>query len=121
LTRHRPYAGDADFVFPSVKASGKVPLSASSFVKDHLRGAANAAGVKIEKGQRFGLHNFRHSLATWLVSKAKVDPKTVQGSLRHERIETTMNRYAQEDQDEMKAAQGLYLEALGVKVDKRVQ
>ena len=90
--RETPYAGDADFVFPSVKASGKVPLSASSFVKDHLRGAANAAGFKIEKGQRFGLHNFRHSLATWLISKAKVDPKTVQGSLRHERIETTMNR-----------------------------
>ena len=32
-----------------------------------------------------------------------------------------MNRCAQENQDEMTAAQGLYLEALGVKVDEPVQ
>jgi integrase len=32
---------------------------------------------------RFGFHNFRHSLATALV-KLRVDPKTVQGMLRHE-------------------------------------
>jgi len=38
---------------------------------------------------RFGFHNFRHSLATALV-KLKVDPKTVQGVLRHEDFGTTM-------------------------------
>jgi hypothetical protein len=34
--------------------------------------------VHIEDGQRFGLHNLRDSLS-WLVNKAKVEPKTVQG------------------------------------------
>jgi hypothetical protein len=38
-----------------------LPLSASVFVADHLRPAAKKAGVPIEDGQRFGLHNLRHS------------------------------------------------------------
>ena len=78
-----PYAKDGDFVFPSLKARGLVPLSASIFVADHLRSAAKKAGVTIEDGQGFGLHNLRHSLSNWLVNKAKVEPKTVQGILRH--------------------------------------
>ena len=52
-----PFASDGDFVFPSLKAAGRVPLSASIFVADHLRPAAKKAGVHIEDGQRFGLHN----------------------------------------------------------------
>jgi integrase len=35
-----PYAKEGDFVFPSLKARGRVPLSASVFVADHLRPAA---------------------------------------------------------------------------------
>ena len=42
---------------------------------------------------RFGFHNFRHSLATALV-KLKVDPKAVQGMLRHKDFGTTMKLYA---------------------------
>jgi integrase len=63
-----PYAKDEDFVFPSSRAEGRVPLSASVFVADHLRPAAKKAGVHIEDGQRFGLHNLRHSLSNWLVT-----------------------------------------------------
>jgi hypothetical protein len=44
-----------------------VPLSASIFVADHLRPAAKKAGVQIADGQRFGLHNLRHSFSNWLV------------------------------------------------------
>jgi integrase len=109
-----PYAKDGDFVFPSLKARGRVPLSASIFVADHLRPAAKKAGVHIEDGQRFGLHNLRHSLSNWLVNKAKVEPKTVQGILRHARIQTTLDLYTQEDSDETRLAQGEYLAALGV-------
>jgi integrase len=109
-----PYAKDGDFVFPSSRAEGRVPLSASVFVADHLRPAAKKAGVHIEDGQRFGLHNLRHSLSNWLVNKAKVEPKTVQGILRHARIQTTLDLYTQEDRDETLAAQGEYLVALGV-------
>jgi integrase len=75
-----PYKKDTDFVFPSFKARGRVPLSSSIFVSDYLWPAAKKAGVQIQDGQRFGLHNLRHSLSNWLVNKAKVEPKTVQGS-----------------------------------------
>lgn len=86
-----------------------VPLSASIFVADHLRPAAKKTGVHIEDGQRFGLHNLRHSLSNWLVNKAKVEPKTVQGILRHAKIQTTLDLYTQDDGDETRAAQGEYL------------
>jgi len=112
---HTPYAKDTDFVFPSLKARGRVPLSACVFLTDHLRPAAIQAGVHIEPGQRFGLHNLRHSLSNWLVNKAKVEPKTVQGILRHSRIQTTLDLYTQEDSDEARAAQGEFLEALGMR------
>jgi integrase len=114
MARTSPYARDGDFVFPSLKARGRVPLSASIFVADHLRPAAKKSGVRIEDGQRFGLHNLRHSLSNWLVNKAKVEPKTVQGILRHAKIQTTLDLYTQDDGDETRAAQGEYLTALGV-------
>jgi integrase len=108
------YSKDVDFVFPSLRARGRVPLSASVFVADHLQPAARKAGVPIEDGQRFGLHNLRHSLSNWMVNKAKVEPKTVQGILRHAKTQTTLDLYTQEDGDETLAAQGEYLTALGV-------
>src|SRR5260370_22262727 len=88
-----PYKKDIDFVFPSFKACGRVPLSSSIFVADHLRPAAKAAVVQIQDGQRFGLHNLRHSLSNWLVNKAKVEPKTQQAILRHPRLQTTLDIY----------------------------
>jgi integrase len=109
-----PYAKETDFVFPSFKKGGRVPVSASVFVADHLRRAAITAGITLQPGQRFGLHNLRHSLSNWLVNKKKVEPKTVQGILRHSRIQTTLDLYTQEDSDEARAAQGAYLEALGM-------
>lgn len=105
---------ETDFVFPSLKAEGRVPLSPAVFVADHLRPAAIKAGVKIEAGRRFGLHNLRHSLSSWLVNKAKVEPKTVQSILRHSRIQTTLDLYTQEDSDEARGAQGKFLKAVGI-------
>jgi integrase len=109
-----PYSKVDDFVFPSLVREGKLPISASIFVQDYLRPAALSAGVVLAKGQRFGLHNLRHSLSTWLVNKGKVDPKTVQGMLRHSDIRTTMNLYTQDDRDEKEAAQGAFLSAVGL-------
>jgi integrase len=60
--------------------------------------------VQIENGQRFGLHNLRHSPSNWLVNKAKVEPKTLQGILRHSKVETTLDLYTQEDSDEARGA-----------------
>jgi integrase len=112
--RQSPHAKGKDFVFPSLTAEGKVPLNACSFVKDHLRVVAKASGVQIADGQRFGLHNLRHSLSNWLVNKGKVEPKTVQGLLRHSKIQTTLDLYTQEDSDETRAAQGAFLNAVGL-------
>ena len=112
--KQTPHAEATDFVFPSMRAEGKTPLCSSVFVADHLRPAAKKAGVHIEDGQRFGLHNLRHSLSNWLVNKAKVEPKTVQGILRHSKIQTTLDLYTQEDSDETRAAQGEFLTAVGM-------
>jgi|ERR1019366_2162174 integrase len=111
---HTSYAKETDFVFPSLKAEGRVPISPAVFVADHLRPAAKAAGLQIAHGQRFGLHNLRHSLSNWLVNKAKVEPKTVQSILRHSRIQTTLDIYTQGDGDETRAAQGAFLKELGM-------
>jgi integrase len=45
-----------------------------------------------------------------LVNKAKVEPKTVQGILRH----STLDLYTQEDSDEARGAQGEFLKAVGM-------
>ena len=109
-----PYPEGGDFVFPSVREKGRKPLYASSFVADYLRPAAMKAGVPLQKGQRFGLHNLRHSLSNWLVNIGKVQPKTVQGMLRHSKIQTTLDLCTQTDRDEERAAQGQFLSAVGV-------
>ena len=42
--------------------------------------------------------------------------KTVQGLLRHSKIQTTLDLYTQEDSDETRAAQGEFLTAVGMNV-----
>jgi hypothetical protein len=64
--------------------------------------------------------SLRHSLRNWLVNKAKVDPKTVQGILRHSKIQTTLDLYTQEDSDETRAAQCEFLSAVGMTGDGAV-
>src|SRR5207244_6361841 len=93
VCKHRPYqrqtqnAKQTHLVIPTMRARGRKPLCSSVFVADYLPPAARKAGVHIEDGQKFGLHNLRHSLSNWLVNKAKVEPKTVQGILRHAKID----------------------------------
>jgi len=50
--------------------------------------------IRLEREQRFGFHNFRHSLATFLINKGK-DVKTIQGLLRHAKASTALDLYAQ--------------------------
>ena len=76
-----------------MKLKGKTPLSASIMAADKIRPAAIKAGIRLEPGQRFGFHNFRHSIATFLVSRGK-DVKTIQGLLRHARVTTTLDLYS---------------------------
>jgi integrase len=81
------YSQPSDWVFPSVRLKGKQPRVANMLVEDHLRPAAMKAGIlssyRNDEGKlvendprRFGFHNLRHSLASFLV-RIRTDPKTV--------------------------------------------
>ena len=56
---------------------------------------------------------FDINLSDWPVNKAKENPKTVPGILRHSRIQTTPDLYTDEDLDEMIAAQDKFIDAVG--------
>jgi integrase len=118
--RISPHASDNDWIFPSLKMHGRIPMSAGIFVTDYLRPAALKIGIAIPDDQRFGLHSFRSSLATWMVSVAKTDLKTAQGSLRHANPQVLLDRYARAVTDEMVAAQGRFLEACGMGVERKL-
>ena len=83
---------------------GRTLLSASMMAADKIRPAAVKIGIRLESSQRFGFHNFRHSLATFLINKGK-DVKTIQGLLRHAKASTTLDLYAQAIDESKLAAQ----------------
>jgi integrase len=92
--RNTLYATPDDWVFPSAKMKGRTALSASIMGADKIRPAAIKIRIQLERRQRFGFHNFRHSLATFLISKGR-DVKTIQGLLRHAKASTTLDLYSQ--------------------------
>ena len=106
------YSKPEDWVFASQKNRGRTPRVGNMLCRDYIRPAAVKAGVKLEDGQRFGFHNLRHSLASFLVSKKKTDVKTAQRSMRHARSTTMLDLYAQTDMDELIAAQEMMLDAI---------
>jgi integrase len=79
--------GPDDLVFQSVK-DGK-PMNDQNVLKRHIQPAARALGLPFVTWRCL-----RTSHATWLV-QAGADPKSVQGQMRHSRISTTMDIYAQ--------------------------
>jgi integrase len=105
------YPDDGDWVFPSLKLKGRKPRAASSAAQDYLRPAAVKAGI-IEEGssKRFGWHNLRHSLATFLAGE--VDVAVTMKTLRHKRLPTTMEYYNHRVNSKQQAAQGLFLDAI---------
>jgi integrase len=74
-------------VFQSVK-DGR-PMNDQNILKRHIQPAARALGLSFVNWRCL-----RTSHATWLV-QAGADPKSVQGQMRHSRISTTMDIYAQ--------------------------
>jgi integrase len=107
-----PYPQPEDWVFPSFRLDGRKPRAANMLVEDYLRPAAVKAGV-IAAGDscRFGFHNLRHSLASFLV-RSKTDPKTVQALLRHSDVKTTLQLYAHSVSADRMTAQGEVLQAI---------
>ena len=107
-----PYSQLNDWVFASFRCKGKKPRTANMLVEDHLRPAAVGAGVlDKDDSRRFGFHNLRHSLASFLV-RTKTDPKTVQALLRHSDVKTTLQLYAHSVSEDRMAAQGQVLDAI---------
>jgi integrase len=85
-----PYTKEADFVFPSFKLHGKQPRLGSMIVQDYIGPAAVAAGVIGEDCPRFGFHNLRHGLSTFLIENGH-DPVVVQRMLRQSHLDMTMH------------------------------
>src|SRR5713226_8828782 len=110
-----PYSRLVDWVFPSDRLKGEQPRVANMLVEDYLRPAAVKAGIlsshRDEHGRlvdddprRFGFHNLRHSLASFLI-RMRTDPKTVQTLLRHSDVKLTLQFYSHAvSQDRMAAA-----------------
>lgn len=117
-----PYSQPGDWVFPSLRLEGKQPRVANMLVEDHLRPAAVKAGIlsshRDARGQlvdddprRFGFHNLRHSLASFLI-RTRTDPKTVQTLLRHSDVKLTLQFYTLAVSRDRMAAAGKMLTAI---------
>jgi integrase len=86
-----PYRGSGDFLFPSIRRNGRIPVWPDMILQKVIRPAANEAGIT---GKVIGWHTFRHSLGTNLRSLG-VDIKTAQELLRHANSRTTLDIYTQ--------------------------
>jgi len=125
------YARPIDWVFASTKLKGAKPRSGGIASQTYLYPAAAKAKVfrSVQKRnqdgklvtryfdvagnpiKRWGWHNLRHSLASWLVSEG-VDVKTVSTMLRHSNIKTTLGVYSHAVGPKQLAAQGQFLDRL---------
>ena len=65
-----------------------------------MRALASASGF----AGRAGLHAFRHSLATVLITEEQADPKTAQGFLRQRTSNITMDIYTHAQDDAKRKA-----------------
>jgi integrase len=81
------FSGPDDLVFQSVKA-GK-PMNDGNILRRFIKPAALKLGLP-----DVNWRCLRTSCATWMV-QAGADPKSIQGQMRHSRISTTMDIYAQ--------------------------
>jgi integrase len=91
-------------------------------VEDYLRPAAVKAGILSshrdvrgrlidDDPRRFGFHNLRHSLASFLI-RTRTDPKTVQTLLRHSDVKLTLQFYTHAVSRDRMAAAGKMLTAI---------
>ena len=117
-----PYSQPGNWVFPSFRLEGKQPRVANMLVEDHLRPAAVKAGILSSRRdaggklvdndpRRFGFHNLRHSLASFLI-RIRTDPKTVQTLLRHSDVKLTLQFYTHAVSRDRMAAAGKMLTAI---------
>jgi integrase len=102
------YRADDDFLFPSVRLNGAVPVSPDMVLRKIIRPALETAGIT---GKIIGWHSFRHSLATNLRSLG-VDVKVAQELLRHANSRITMDIFTQAVSAEKRSASGRQFQML---------
>jgi integrase len=100
------YAKEGDYIFPSYRLKGVKPRVGSMPVADYIRPAAEKLGLRPTDCKRFGFHNLRHSLASWLVDSG-VEPVVVVRMLRQTEVKMAMH-YTHLDKKARKA-QGDFL------------
>ena len=106
------YPGDEDFIFASDRLGGKQPRVPNMLVEDHLRPAAKQV-IEIPPGQRFGFHNLRHALTSFLV-EIGTDAKTIQDMLRWADPSILLRTYAHSRMDKRMEAQAKMIDAMGL-------
>ena len=86
-------------------------------VSDYIRPTTVRLGIIDDECPRFGFHNFRHGLSTFLIWEG-YDPRVVQRMLRQSNLEMPMH-YMHMDEERI-GAQGRFLEKR-VPAEARVQ
>ena len=85
-----PYNQHADYILASPDRRGHQPYWPNAAMEDHIRPAAQRAGIS----KRVGWHTFRHTFGT-MVNSAGADVATTQALMRHANASITMDRYVQ--------------------------
>jgi integrase len=103
-----PYKRPGDFLFPSLRANGKIPVWPDMILQKVIRPAAKEAGIT---GKVIGWHTFRHSLGTNLRFLG-VDVKVAQELLRHANARITLDLYTQAVSSQKREASAKVVEML---------
>jgi integrase len=106
-------AEPGDLVFQSLRNGST--MSDHNILSRHIKPAGQKLGIGFVNWQVL-----RRSYATWLV-EAGADPKAVQGQMRHSRIATTMDIYAQFVPDSQRRAVAQMMKLVDDRVAKAEQ
>jgi integrase len=94
------YPEPGDWVFASDRTFGKTPLWPDSLRAKILKPVARRVGIK----KRIGWHTFRRTYSS-LLAETGNDVKVVQELMRHAKMSTTMEVYAQAGMEKKRVAQ----------------
>jgi len=102
-----PYANSKDWVFASRRMRGKQPLWPEAVMRNHIRPAAEQAGIK----KHISWHTFRHTFSTLLMENGE-DVKTVQTMCRHASPLITLGIYTHAVDSKKRKAQSKVVEMI---------